>query len=64
MYRLVIFILLATGLTRCQASWYDAEQMELFDLVEEVKQNFYEFMELNEVKNRDIQIESINLSSL
>ena len=51
MFKLIVIVIIVIGAKPSQASWFDAEQLELFDLVEEVKQNFYEFMELNEVKN-------------
>ncbi|KAI1300246.1 DnaJ -like protein subfamily C member 1 [Halotydeus destructor] len=44
---LKLCVLFVTGVTVGRA-WFDEEQLELFDLVEEVKDNFYEFMELNQ----------------
>lgn len=41
-----IFIILISA--KCILTW-DSEQMEVFDLVEEVKQNFYELLNVSQV---------------
>ena len=46
--RLLLAFVVVVLARPCQA-WYDSEDLEIFDLVEEVKQDFYEFMGLNDV---------------
>lgn len=50
-YKLFIFLIC----TKCVVSW-DSEQMEVFDVVEEVKQNFYEMLNVTQVKQKKILI--------
>lgn len=58
------FVLLAAGLVfihlGATAAW-DAD-LELFDLVEEVPQTFYEFLSVNQVKSRALPTPSPCLS--
>lgn len=47
-----IFLLLTGCSTGVRGNWFDSEDMQLFDLVEEVNGTFYEFMNLNQVWNQ------------
>lgn len=46
---LVVCLVLVTAGTGVRGNWFDTEDMQLFDLVEEVNGTFYEFMNLNRV---------------
>lgn len=48
MYLKLFIVLLSV---KCVLCW-DSEQMEVFDLVEEVKQNFYELLNVTQVKKQ------------
>ena len=41
-----LFIIFA----RCSFAW-DSEELEVFDVVEEVKENFYELLNISKVSN-------------
>lgn len=57
----IYLLFLAGFLVSCHA--WDSEEMEIFDLVEEINQNFYEFMNLQqEATNSEIKRAFRNLS--
>lgn len=56
MFLKTVFIVLMCA--KCVLSW-DSEQMEVFDLVEEVKQNFYELLNVTQVKKLNIKVASL-----
>lgn len=43
---LIVFVLLANT---CDVFAWDSEELEVFDVVEEVNQNFYEFLNISQV---------------
>lgn len=46
---LPVCLVLVTAGTGVRGNWFDTEDMQLFDLVEEVNGTFYDFMNLNRV---------------
>ncbi|XP_058443618.1 uncharacterized protein F54F2.9 [Malaya genurostris] len=54
---LVTFVLIAAGILRCSsAHGWGADDMEVFDLVEEVNENFYTMMQINQnATNQEIK---------
>lgn len=46
---LLLSLTLMLAGTGVRGNWFDSEDMQLFDLVEEVNGTFYEFMSLNQV---------------
>lgn len=53
---LFIFIL---SLTLHNSYGWDSEQLEVFDIVEEVKVNFYELLNLTQVQHKKITLQNI-----
>lgn len=46
----------------CSGHAWDTEELEIFDLVEEIKTNFYDFMGINQVRNFNLILTFISQS--
>lgn len=49
--KLLLIFFVAYNLSSAVVHGWDTEELEIFDLVEEINKNFYEFMGISQVSN-------------